>query len=50
MVLAATLSAFVVAAVPALIFMAIWTAVTALRILRPERPLPLARDGAAERA
>lgn len=49
MVLAAALSAFAVAAVPALIFMAIWTVVTALRILRPERSLPFARDGAAER-
>ncbi len=49
MVLAAALSAFAVVAVPALVFMAIWTVVTVLRILFPERPIPLLRDRAAER-
>lgn len=49
MVLAAAVSAFVVAAVPALIFMAIWTVVTALRLLRPERSLPVMRNGVVER-
>jgi hypothetical protein len=49
MVLAAAVSAFVLVAVPAAVFMAIWTAVTMWRILFPERPLPLVRNGAAER-
>lgn len=49
MALAAVITAFVVAALPALIFMAIWTAVTAFRILFPERALPLGRNGLAER-
>lgn len=49
MVLAAVITAFVAAALPALLFMAIWTAVTVFRILYPERPLPFGRDGVAER-
>lgn len=49
MVLAAAISALVVAAVPVAVFVAVWSAVTIFRILYPERPLPLGRDGAAER-
>lgn len=49
MVLAAVISALVVAAVPVAVLMAVWSAVTLYRILHPERPLPLGRDGAAER-
>ena len=49
MVLAAVITAFVVAALPVLIFMAIWTAVTVFRILYPERSIPIGRNGIAER-
>lgn len=49
MVLSAVITAFVVAALPALIFMAVWTVVTALRIVFPERALPLFPNGIAER-
>jgi hypothetical protein len=49
MALAAVLSAFVVAVIPAAIFMAVWTAVTVMRILFPEHSLPLLRNGVAER-
>ena len=34
------LTAFVIAAVPALLLMLVWSAVTTMRILFPERPLP----------
>lgn len=44
MVLAAVFTAFAVVAFPALVIMAIWATVTALRILRPEQPLPLFVD------
>ena len=37
---AAAETAFVLAAVPALLLMLIWSGVTAMRILFPERPLP----------
>lgn len=43
------LSAFLVAVLPALVLMAIWTAITGFRILRPEQPLPFVRDPAAKR-
>jgi hypothetical protein len=49
MVLSAVITAFVVVALPALIFMAIWTAVATFRILFPERALPFTRNGVAER-
>ncbi len=49
MVFAAALSAFVVAVVPVVVFMAVWAMVTMYRILTPERPLPFVRDKAAER-
>ncbi len=49
MVLAAALSALVVAAVPVAVLMAVWSAVTMYRVLRPEHPLPFVRDEAAER-
>jgi hypothetical protein len=49
MVLAAAVSAFVLVALPAAVFMAVWTAVTMWRILYPERSLPLVRNGIAER-
>lgn len=38
--LAAAETAFVLMAVPALLLMLVWSAVTAMRILFPERPLP----------
>lgn len=49
MVLSAVITAFVVAALPALIFMAVWTTVSVLRILFPERALPFLHNGVAER-
>lgn len=49
MVLAAALSALVVAAVPVAVLMAVWSAVAMYRVLFPERPLPFVRDEAAER-
>ena len=49
MVLAAVFTAFAVVALPALVMMAIWATVTALRILRPEQPLPLFADPVARR-
>ena len=49
MVLIASFTVFAVAAFPALVLMAVWTAVTVLRILRPEQPLPFFADPVAER-
>lgn len=49
MVHAAIFTAFAVVAFPALVIMAIWAAVSAFRILRPEAPLPFVPDRAAER-
>ena len=49
MVLAAAFTAFAVVAFPALVMMVVWTAVTAMRILRPEQPLPLFADPVAQR-
>ncbi len=49
MILAAVFTAFAVVAFPALVLMAVWAAVTAFRILRPEQPLPLFADPVARR-
>ncbi len=49
MTLAAAFTAFVLVAVPAAVFMAVWAALTLVRVLFPERPLPLVRDRTAER-
>ncbi len=44
---AAVFTAFFIAAVPAVLFMGIWAAVMAFRLLRPEQPLPF--DAAVRR-
>ncbi|MEM1041574.1 MAG: hypothetical protein AAGI91_03000 [Bacteroidota bacterium] len=49
MYLAALIAGFVVLAIPVIVLMAIWSAVTLCRVLFPERPLPLMRDEAKER-
>lgn len=47
--LGAALTGFVLVAMPVLILMLVWSTVTAMRILFPEQPLPLAPDHAGER-
>lgn len=49
MVFAAIFTAFAVVAFPALVMMAIWAAVTAFRLLRPEQPLPFMPDPSVQR-
>jgi hypothetical protein len=45
--LAALVTGFFLVAIPTLVLMAVWTAVTVARILFPERPLPF--DGSQRR-
>lgn len=45
----AAVVAFVLIVVPTIVLLAVWAAVTALRILFPERPLPFLKDPVEER-
>jgi len=47
---AAAIAAFVMIAVPVIVLVVVWTAVTGFRILFPERSLPFLPDPARERA